>query len=378
MKIYIMYSRIFDLDGNNLTIGGIQTYLLNLAKLFNDNNYDIEIFQSGNSNWEKMYNNIKFIGVDTSKINKIRNQRICIYNRILEKYEKNDILIFGTDSIAIKNKEVKSISIQHGIYFDYLNTKGLKLQFFHRLGLDKINMYLERKRAIKEFLNSDIKVCVDYNFLNWIRTFELRENLKNIYVIPNYTHINEKTERKDSSKLKVLFARRFMMERGVYILEKIVNALADKYENISFTIAGSGQLENYVKKNIVSDRKNVFLTSYGHDESLKIHAEHDISLVPSYGSEGTSLSLLEAMTSKCIPIASNVGGMTNIILDGFNGYLVNPEAHEFIEKIELLINNKHLRNKLQNNAKESADESFSYEIWSKKWLNIMNKIQKDI
>ena len=161
-----MYSRIFDLDGKNLTIGGIQTYLLNLAKLFKDNNYDIEIFQSGNFDWEKIYNGIKFIGIDTSKIKKTRDQRIYVYNKILEKYEKNDVLIFGTDSIAIKNKQVKSISIQHGIYFDYLNTKGLKLQFFHRLGLDKINMYLERRRAIKEFLNSDIKVCVDYNFLN--------------------------------------------------------------------------------------------------------------------------------------------------------------------------------------------------------------------
>ena len=375
MKIYIMYSRIFDLNGENLTIGGIQTYLLNLAKLFKDNNYDIEIFQSGNFDWEKIYNGIKFIGIDTSKIKKTRDQRIYVYNKILEKYEKNDVLIFGTDSIAIKNKQVKSISIQHGIYFDYLNTKGLKLQFFHRLGLDKINMYLERRRAIKEFLNSDIKVCVDYNFLNWIRTFELRKDLKNIYVIPNYTHINKNIEKRDPKKIKILFARRFMMERGVYILEKIVNSLADKYENIAFTIAGSGQLENYVKENIISNRKNVFLTSYGHEESLKVHADHDISLVPSYGSEGTSLSLLEAMTSRCIPIASNVGGMTNIILDGFNGYLVNPEADEFIEKIELLINDEYLRNKLQNNAKKSADESFSYEVWSKKWLEVIEKVK---
>lgn len=259
MKIFIIYTRIFDLEGNNLTIGGIQTYLLNLAELLKSNDYNVEIYQSGNKDWEKIHNNIKFIGVDTSKINKPRNQRICVYNKILEKYEKNDILIFGTDSLAIKNTQVKSISIQHGIYFDYLNTKGLKLQFFHRLGFDKINMYLERKRAIKEFLNSDIKVCVDYNFLNWIRTFELRKNLKDIYVIPNYTHINKNVEKKDSSKIKILFARRFMMERGVYILEKIVNTLADKYENISFTIAGSGQLENYVKKNIVADRKKCFI-----------------------------------------------------------------------------------------------------------------------
>jgi glycosyltransferase involved in cell wall biosynthesis len=375
MKIYIQYSRIFDLDGKELTIGGIQTYLINLAKLLINNDYEVEIYQCANHNWNKIHEGIKFIGIDTSSIKKPKEQRELVYNCIIKKYQGNDILIFGTDSISIKNTNVKSISIQHGIYFDYLNKRGFKLSTLNKLGLNGISMYLERRRAIKEFLNSEIKVCVDYNFLNWIRTFETRDKLANIYIIPNFTHINSNKIEKNDKVIKILFARRFMMERGVYILEEIINRISSKYSNIQFTIAGSGELEAYVKENIVKNNKKVSLIQYGYKESLEINSKHDIALVPSYGSEGTSLSLLEAMTSKCIPIATNVGGMTNIILDSFNGFLVNPKAEEFVEKIELLIKDKELRVKMQNNAKVSADEAFSYKNWSNKWLDIIKKVK---
>ncbi len=374
MKIYIIYSRIFDLNGEHLTIGGIQTYLLNLAELLIKNNYEVIIYQSGNKDWNKKYNNIEFKGINVSNEKVLENQRKKVFESVLNTYKTNDLVIWGTDGIAIKNDKIKSISIQHGITFDFLSVIGKKYILLEKLGLKKLIMYFERKKAIETFMNAKVKVCVDYNFLNWIRTMEFREDLKDIYVIPNFTHINNSQINKDSNKIKILFARRFMMERGVYILEDIINNLADKYDNVSFTIAGSGQLEKYVKEKIVKNRKNVCIISYEHHESLKIHSEHDISLVPSFGSEGTSLSLLEAMTSKCIPIASNVGGMTNIILDEFNGYLVNPDSSEFIEKLEILINNTELRNRLQENAKKSADESFSYQNWSNKWLDLIKKV----
>ncbi|WP_420491566.1 glycosyltransferase [Neobacillus drentensis] len=52
------------------------------------------------------------------------------------------------------------------------------------------------------------------------------------------------------------------------------------------------------------------------------------------GSEGTSLSLLEAMAAKCAEIATNVGGMTNIILDNYNGLIINPDESELYLALE--------------------------------------------
>ena len=113
------------------------------------------------------------------------------------------------------------------------------------------------------------------------------------------------------------------------------------------------------------------ITKYEHSESLEIHSKHHIAIIPTYGSEGTSLSLLEAMTSGCVPVASNVGGMTNIILDNYNGFLVDPTAEAFIEKLIYLIENKSMRKDISQKAKQSIDVAFSYGIWKKKWLKVI-------
>ena len=374
MKIFILYSRIFDFEGKNLTLGGIQTYLLNLAIMLRDNNYFPVIYQSATSNWKINYENIPVFGIKINEQLNLKAQRKQVFNELLQTYKKEDIVIWGTDTIAIPNEKVNSILINHGITFDHFFIHGKKYELLSKFGLTQLIMYLERKKAIDSFMNAKTKVCVDYNFLNWIRTFEPRSKLQNIHVIPNFTHKSTiaNISKSDNNIIRILFARRFNKGRGVYILEKIVKEITKKYDNVSFTVAGDGELKSYIIQNIGNNSK-VEVIKYEHSESLKIHAKHDIALVPSIFSEGTSLSLLEAMTAGCVPIASNVGGMTNIILDKYNGFLVNPDAEEFIEKIELLIQNQDLRQNMSKNAKNSADEAFSYEIWSAKWLNVIEE-----
>jgi hypothetical protein len=46
-KIIIVYPKFFDEYGKNLTIGGIQTYILNLSKYLNENGFTIFILQLG-------------------------------------------------------------------------------------------------------------------------------------------------------------------------------------------------------------------------------------------------------------------------------------------------------------------------------------------
>lgn len=58
---------------------------------------------------------------------------------------------------------------------------------------------------------------------------------------------------------------------------------------------------------------------------------------------GTSLSLFEAMVARCAIVCTNVGGTTNIVLDGFNGFMVRPVADEIREAIEELIINQKKR-----------------------------------
>ena len=67
------------------------------------------------------------------------------------------------------------------------------------------------------------------------------------------------------------------------------------------------------------------------------------------------------------PIVNDVDGQREIVKNGINGFLVKPyDIKTTEEKIILLANNKDLRKKLSNNAKESIDYSFSIDYMIKK------------
>lgn len=118
-----------------------------------------------------------------------------------------------------------------------------------------------------------------------------------------------------------------------------------------------------------------FIT-YNSEKSLKIHQDKDIAVIPTIASEGTSLSLLEAMAAGCAVICTNVGGMTNIIIDGYNGLMINPDEDSLYKALDRLIEDKLLRGRLQAKAYETIKEAFSLNIWKSKWAQIIKNIKQ--
>ena len=234
---------------------------------------------------------------------------------------------------------------------------------------------LQTNKASREFQVAQNVVCVDYNYLNWIRTYLPRKYSKSVYVIPNFAKVSQSSNRviDDLTSINILFARRFEAMRGVDIMIDIVKELTVKYKNLNFTLAGEGSLEHKIRQEI-GHFTNVKVTKFSIDEVNEINLNHHITLIPTYGSEGTSLSLLEGMAAGCVPVASNVGGLTNIILDGYNGYLVNPSTGEFVKKLSFLIENPQILSQISVNAKNSLESSFSLSKWSKKWIEVINEI----
>lgn len=109
-------------------------------------------------------------------------------------------------------------------------------------------------------------------------------------------------------------------------------------------------------------------------EGDEFNLNHHITLIPTYGSEGTSFSLLEGMACGAIPVASNVGGMTNIVVDGFNGFLVEPTSNEYFKVIEnIILMEKNQLRILSENARATLEKGFSKEIWETEWLNYIEK-----
>lgn len=361
-KIYIVHDKVFDFDKKEFFVGGIQTYLFNLAEVLTKDGYDVSIIQIGSS--EEC--------IDFERIN-IRQFKVKNLNKIKfnEFIGTSDLVIWGSDINAIKLNCI-NLSIQHGIGFDYVFMESKLKKFMVEHGLSPIYKFLQRFKAIRSFRRSDYKVCVDYNYQNWYRTFSDRRDDDSICVIPNFSHSYDGASERDSYS-RILFARRFIEKRGVKIFCDSAKTLLNKYENITISFAGDGPLLGYIE-DVFSDENRVNIFKYDHQDSLKIHHQHDIAVVPTLGGEGTSLSLLEAMSTGCAVIATDVGGMTNIILDSHNGLLISPNERSLYLSIDKLLNDVELSKKLSNNAIATVNDSFSFDKWSTSWLEFVRFI----
>jgi glycosyltransferase involved in cell wall biosynthesis len=71
-------------------------------------------------------------------------------------------------------------------------------------------------------------------------------------------------------------------------------------------------------------------------------------------------------------IATNIGGLPNLILNNFNGMLINPEARDLINAVERLIADRRLLKTLASNALLTAS-TFRKDRWDSKWSAIIEE-----
>ena len=371
MRAFIVYKHVLNLSGNGFVVGGIETYLLSLTKVLKKNGIKPIIVQRATEDFEKEIDGNVYWGYSVGA----KSYHVELYSKIKDKLNEEDLLIWGTDTFSMKTPHKRTIAIQHGIDYDYYPEEDKRRKLFMDLGLGWLVKYLQRRRALKVFKRANYKVCVDYNFWNWYRTFSIPKEDKNIYVIPNFAQVVDNDTKEQGDTVKVVFARRFVRRRGISVFLEVVKQLKD-YKNVSFTFAGEGPYLSEIEK-LQQEQDNIFITKYEPSEAIRFHQDYDIAVVPTIGSEGTSFSLLEAMSAGNAVVCTAVGGMTNIILKDFNGLMVKPNSvDELKNALEKLIKNPELRATLAKNAQTTVSQSFSLEKWEERWSSVLNDIKK--
>lgn len=362
----IVYSIYLD-DNKNIVLGGAENYLRYLSNILIEKDYSVVIYQYAKKEFSIELDRVSIVGVDSAKTPK---NIISYIDQHEHNYDK-DLLIFGTDFLICKNPFKHSIAIQHGVAWDITLQNKVK-DIVNYIWVLKSTLRTIRK--YNRYKNCSHMICVDYNFLNWYRTQVAHIDMK-CYCVPNFTQLRDYKQR-DTDRISIIFARRFVEYRGTKLFTNSIVNILNKYRNIDITIAGTGPDEEWMR-NKLKEYSNVSFITFGAKDSLDIHSCHDIAVVPTIGSEGTSLSLLEAMASGCAVIATNVGGMTNIVLDGYNGLLVSPDENDITAALTKLIENSEERANLSAKALETVTVSFSYEKWRSNWYSVIDKVIRD-
>lgn len=360
-NIYVINYQYLDQTGTKLSIGGVETYIYNLCQVMMELRIKTEVYQIAQEPFDREYNGVMVHGLVV--------QKNAFVKTALSRIPENEVVIFANDEIVYGKYNGTIINLQHGIGWDYQKHRyrGELFEKLYRLASLK-----EDNRRIRNTKAADYVVCVDYNYVNWFRT-QVNYAKTNFAIIPNFTDIPEEPPHKPDGVINVIFARRFTSYRGTRIFTAAAKKALHLFPNLYITYAGEGPDEMWIKEQLAGENRVIF-TSYRNNESLQIHADKHIAIVPSIGSEGTSLSLLEAMASGCAVICTNVGGMTNIVLDQYNGLIVEPTEDAILAALEELICNYELRTFVSNRAYDTAKNAFSKEKWIASWKKLLEKL----
>lgn len=370
VHIDIISRSYFSYDGRNATIGGVQTYITNLSQLLSDNYYDVTIIQRGEFDFEVDLGFAKIVGLTTTTLKPRKLIRELFLQRCTQR-NKDDkyITIIASDQVLPNIRIPNSIVIQHGISWDMIDES--KNPFI----LAYLKKVIISYQLIRSLSNVENVVCVDYNYVNWYRSLESQRKVK-LNVIPNFTSIPELQIKQEEGPVRIIFARRLIKYRGTRLFCEVAHRLSKEYgDELDITIAGEGPDRQWMLDKM-KDCSNVHFITYTSDESLAIHSDKHIAVVPTTGSEGTSLSLLEAMSAHCAVICTNVGGMTNIVLDHYNGLMINPELDDLYEALKLLIDEPDTRNSISAKAYETVRDSFSLSLWQERWMRVVKEVEQ--
>ncbi len=176
--------------------------------------------------------------------------------------------------------------------------------------------------------------------------------------------LQTRTERKlEADEVAVTIVGRLAPIKNHSLFLDVIETLAKKGVKARYFIVGDGQ-----EKASIQQRANALQETYGIRIELTswikdiatFNAGMDI-LCLSSDNEGTPVSLIEAQASGIPVISTDVGGVRDIVSEGETGFIVpKKEVEPFAEKLQLLIENKEIRQKMSQNGWNFVRDTFHY------------------
>ena len=157
----------------------------------------------------------------------------------------------------------------------------------------------------------------------------------------------------------------------------IAQALSKEKEKYFFVIAGNGYNQDEFKaiwpQSMVNNVKYLGLVT--NDEIIHLLPKQDVFLLPSL-SEGLPVSLVEAMKAGVVPLVTNWKGATSeLVIENQTGFYFEIGAtHDYVHTIVTLNKNRHLLQRISENANEKANLLFDPMQCVKKFEHLFGEI----
>jgi len=383
-------------------LAGTELYTYNLARTLKESGHEVSIYTREYSYFEgefteqdTQYENIKvktvFFNSPNEKFRLLRKIQLDFYNPLLEKHFKRHLEEIKPDVIHIqhlkglsgsfikvaKRKKIPTVLTLHDFWFmcdriQLLTTSlkrcngpvyGLKCptclipnpdgQFVRLLYPLYATLYLIRTLYLKRLLKKADLIISPSNFLrNRFLEYGIPES--QIIFSDNglNTNLYKPAARNSNNTIKFAFIGSLMPHKGVHLLIEAFNKIKDCRAQLLVFGDPAYSPAYYEKLKQMATNLNIkFMGSFNNKRIYKIFAGIDALVVPSIWSENSPITMHEAALAGVPVLASNIGGMAELVERMENGLLFKVEdATDLYAKMKLLIDDPQLRKSLNGKA----------------------------
>jgi glycosyltransferase involved in cell wall biosynthesis len=371
--------------------GGQNNYVKQLTSALSENGHQIDVATHWSNKRSKEFSyygqNIRVIRIAAGKKGFVKKDlmRDLLGDFFHELEQKTDLASYdlihsnywlsGQVGLMIREKYSKPlVHTSHSLGYVKAGVTGIKDE--------------RRQKAEKQILETADRIIAttldEKNKILKITSGNCDVSIVSIGVSQDFFNI---VDRINPQPAKFMFTGRLNKAKGIFVLlEAFAEFLSAGHKDTSLVIAGGGAEDfdergccvprsSEIRDALSEIRDNViFIGSKSQPELAKLYSECTALIVPSHY-ESFGMVASEAQAAGLPVIASRVGGLKNVVLDGQTGLLFkNKKASDLVYCMKRLAEDRELNDRLGKNAARYAAETFNWHQISLMMGNVYDQL----
>ncbi len=287
-----------------------------------------------------------------------------VYSHFKKLYPNHEIIIHAhnvqTVGLFSKIKKIPLVCTLHGLH-------ALDNSIRHRISDIVYKLILKKLHRNRKSI-----VCVS----KCISDFYDRDNVKSITTVHNGS-IKPETVKQPHKDFNIGHIGDISYAKGFDTTFNAYNNLTtEEKEKIRFIVAGKTksiteqELEKMISENNLHNK--IEYLGFVSNAANTVFPKIDVMILASHN-EGLPMSIVEAFSLGIPVIATNVGGIGEIVKDGYNGFLIKS-AQDITDRIRELYCDKALYDAMSRNAIKTYESEFSADKMHNNYLSEYDKV----
>ncbi|GIU85349.1 MAG: hypothetical protein KatS3mg008_2124 [Acidimicrobiales bacterium] len=358
-SVAILTNQVLDRQTGRPRIGGAERYCLELARLLEDLGCAVEIHQLEGDWGEGLFHGFPVHALPRKE--RWSEFETGLAEEFARRARDRDHAIYLMPHYASGVLHPSSVVVSHGVWWDHDLWSHLEM---------RTPGWWEHIRSV--YSGRAPVVSVDTNTVNVLRA--VAPELPSPKVIPNMVDtalFRPGGTDEPSLTPTIVVPRRADVIRGPRMVADLLELIP---EPCRLVWVGGGDPKIIEELRELAERDSrLEVSDVPLEQMPDVYRAADICLIPTIASEGQSLACLEAMASGLPVVVTRVGGLPELVRDGVEGFLCDPEPASIAHALRKLIADPRLRTELGERARQTALRHSVWH-WRHRWASFLRDI----